>query len=430
MKRLIPIFIVASLLLSACSLPFTIQFVQASDGPAEEQALVNPPKPTPTEVEEKPQGSSEEPEDLTVEPTPTPIPTPINSGVLNPLTGLPLDDPECLNNPPAVISITNFPASARPQAGLDFSNVVVEAYIGEGMTRFLAIFYCDYPENPEEISQQPGASDPNSAFAGQIGPIRSGRIWYEDIRKLFNGFIVMASAWSGVSSQLSQYSNVFGSDDDNVNSAMVDVTKLDEISKATAKKLGIFQLTGNVYDQTPPEGGVPAESLWTRYSLLNQVMWRYDPESGAYNRYNNDTKEGTSFEVATDRLNGNPLTYENVIVMFADHHAKADTLVDIDYLSMKRPALLFRDGRMYQIDWTTVNGDYERSTGKLRPPRFVDKSGNPVALKPGQTWLMVVPTYTPYYETLDSWNIIQMLNTKQPGSGHWAVVFYTPKIEK
>lgn len=430
MKRIIPILVAASLLLSACSLPFSIQFVQASNATEGEEALVNPPQPTPTEVEQETQETPEESEDLAADPTPTPIPPKENGGGLNPLTGLPLDNPDCLKNSPAVISITNFPASARPQAGLDFSNVVVEAYIGEGMTRFLAIFYCDYPEHPEDIANQPGASDPNSAFAGQIGPIRSGRIWYEDIRKLFNGFIVMASAWSGVSSQLSQYSNVFGSDDNNVNSAMVDVTKLEEISKTTAKKLGVFQLTGNIFDQTPPEGGVAAESVWVRYSLLNQVMWRYDPDSGAYNRYNNDTKEGSDFEIASDRLNENPLTYENVIVMFADHHAKADTLIDIDYLSMKRPALLFRDGRMYQIDWTTVNGDYERSTGKLRPPRFVDKSGNPVSLKPGQTWLMVVPTYTPYYETVDSWNIIEMLNKKEPGSGHWAVVFYTPKIEK
>ncbi len=402
MKRIIPFLAVICLLISAFNAPFSIGIAEAKSPPGSKN-------PTPT---------------------PTPVPSGTGSQVLNPLTGLPVDDPDCLKNPPAVISITNFPASARPQAGLDFSNVVVEAYIGEGMTRFLAIFYCDYPEHPEVITNQPGASDPNSAFAGQIGPIRSGRIWYEDIRKLFNGFIVMASAWSGVSSQLSQYSNVFGSDDSNVNSAMVDVTKLDQISKTTAKKLGAFQLTGNSYNVNPPAGGKPAESLWVRYSMLNQVMWRYDAESGAYNRYNNDTKEGTSFEIAGDRLNENPLTYENVIVMFADHHAKADTLIDIDYLSMKRPALLFRDGKMYEIDWTTVNGDYERSTGKLRPPRFVDKSGNPVALKPGQTWLMVVPTYTPFYETVDSWKIIEMLNKKEPGSGHWAVVFYTPKIEK
>jgi hypothetical protein len=327
-----------------------------------------------------------------------------------------------------VISITNFPASARPQAGLDYSNVVVEAYIGEGMTRFLAIFYCDYPRNPTEITTQPGASKPGSE--GQIGPIRSGRIWYEDVRQMYNGFLVMASAWKGVAAHLSQYSNVFGSDDNNINSAMVDVTRLDEISKATAKKLGTFELTGNVFKAAPPEGGVPAESVWLRYSMLNQVMWKYDPVSGAYNRYNNDTQTGLDFRVATDRLNKNPLTYENVIVMFADHHAKADTLIDIDYIGVKRPALLFRDGKMYEIEWNTMNGDYEKSTGKLRPPRFTDKEGNPIALKPGQTWIMVVPTYTPYYETVDSWNIIDMLNKKEPGSGHWAVVFYTPKIEK
>jgi hypothetical protein len=159
-------------------------------------------------------------------------------------------------------------------------------------------------------------------------------------------------------------------------------------------------------------------------------MWRFDPESGAYNRYNNDTKTGAEFKIASDRLNKNQLTYENVIVMFADHHAKADTLIDIDYVGVKRPALLFRDGKMYEIDWNTMNGDYEKSTGKLRPPRFTDKSGNPIGLKPGQTWLMVVPSYTPYYETVDSWNIIEMLNKKEPGSGHWAVVFYPPKVDK
>jgi hypothetical protein len=428
MKRILPLMIAASLLFSACSLPFSFWLPTAQENPAKDKTVLTLPEATPTDVSEEVEAPPEE--DDPDEPTPIPTATKVNPGMVNPLTGLPVDDIDCLKNPPAVISITNFPASARPQAGLDFSNVVVEAYIGEGMTRFLAIFYCDYPEHPEDISNQPGASDPESAFSGQIGPIRSGRIWYEDIRQLFNGFIVMASAWSGVSSQLSEYSNVFGSDDNNVNSAMVDVTKLDQLSKATAKKLGTFQLTGNLFDVQAPEGGVTGDSVWVRYSLLDQVMWRFDPESGAYNRYNNDTKTGTEFKVASDRLNEKQLTYENVIVMFADHHAKADTLIDIDYVGVKRPALLFRDGKMFEIDWNTMNGDYEKSTGKLRPPRFTDKSGNPIALKPGQTWLMVVPSYTPHYETIDSWNIIEMLNKKDPGSGHWAVVFYPPKVDK
>ena len=64
----------------------------------------------------------------------------------NPLTGLPVSDPENLDLPAVLISITNFPASARPQAGPSFAPYIYEMYISEGMTRFLTIFYGDYPE--------------------------------------------------------------------------------------------------------------------------------------------------------------------------------------------------------------------------------------------------------------------------------------------
>ena len=70
----------------------------------------------------------------------------------NPLTGLPVSDPENLNLPAVLISITNFPASARPQAGPSFAPYIFEMYISEGMTRFLTIFYGDYPDPQAPIS--------------------------------------------------------------------------------------------------------------------------------------------------------------------------------------------------------------------------------------------------------------------------------------
>src|SRR5690606_1001520 len=45
---------------------------------------------------------------------------------INPLTGLPVENPENLALPPAMVSITNFPVSSRPQAGLSFSPFVFE----------------------------------------------------------------------------------------------------------------------------------------------------------------------------------------------------------------------------------------------------------------------------------------------------------------
>ena len=102
----------------------------------------------------------------------THTPTPPYSGN-NPLTGLPAENPSLLNYPPALVSISNFPVSARPQAGLSYSPIVYEMYIGEGMTRFLAVFYGDFaPTNLPNSTSNSKVTLDNS----QIGPIRSGRL--------------------------------------------------------------------------------------------------------------------------------------------------------------------------------------------------------------------------------------------------------------
>ncbi len=64
---------------------------------------------------------------------------------INPLTGLPVSDPSLLNLPAVLISMPNFPVSARPQAGLSFAPLVFEIYIGYGETRFLSAFYGEEP---------------------------------------------------------------------------------------------------------------------------------------------------------------------------------------------------------------------------------------------------------------------------------------------
>ena len=94
---------------------------------------------------------------------------------VNPLTGLVVKDADNLDLPPALVSITNFPVTARPQAGLSFSPFVFEMYIGEGMSRFLALFYGDFPS--EKDMAKPAASSPNQAAVTvdyTIGPVRSG----------------------------------------------------------------------------------------------------------------------------------------------------------------------------------------------------------------------------------------------------------------
>lgn len=350
---------------------------------------------------------------------------------VNPLTGLPVDDPANLTAPPALVSITNFPITARPQAGLSYSPLVHELYVGEGATRFLAMFYGDFPQAAVDENEQSGS--PNVvADNAQIGPVRSGRVSYEPLRKLYNGFLVMASADPSVGASLNSANNVYANNPGDVNSAMVNVTQLEKMAQSQQKATGPVDLQGMEFDPAVPAAeGKPASSLWVPYALLNQVIWRYDAADGSYHRFM-DQADGKTFVEATDRLNGEPLTYENVVVLFATHHAYAETIIDVDLLGIgKAPALLFRDGKVYNIFWSTANGAYERSTGKLRPIRFVDTQGNPFPLKPGQTWVHILPNYSPVYETVDSENFYDKTESKAvPGSGNWAVRFYAPNLEE
>jgi hypothetical protein len=341
---------------------------------------------------------------------------------INSLTGLPVENKANLALAPALVSVTNFPVTARPQAGLSFSPFVYEMYIGEGMTRFLAVFYGNYPQKGQDAGI--ALSD------DRIGPIRSGRLPYESLRKLYNGFLVMASGSSVVLPSLSQYTNVFGSDTSDINSALIPATKLEEIATQNSKRLDSGTLTGLKFDNNAPANGKLGKMLWIPYNFLNQVIWRYNAASGAYLRYQ-DEADGKTFLQATDRLNKKPLAYSNVVVLFANHQAKRETLININFMYIdKMPALLFRDGKMYEIYWTTANGDYEKRTGLVRPIRFVDAQGNPFPLKPGQTWVEIVQQYTPYNETVDSQSYIDLKTKTSPGSGNWAIQFYPTIAEK
>ena len=73
-----------------------------------------------------------------------------------------------------LISISHFPPVARPQAGLSFAPWVFEFYITEGATRFLSVFYGEYPK-PEipitgdcEIRKEPFTQTQAQILGNQV----------------------------------------------------------------------------------------------------------------------------------------------------------------------------------------------------------------------------------------------------------------------
>ena len=129
--------ILCVLTLAACSFP-------ASDGSTISQVEPAPANLEVTQLDDQPVAALAEasatPTQAGVEADPTasqalePTATPVQSAKLdqsnvvadeanpahaavNPLTGLPCDEPSLLGLPPALVSVSNFPVTARPQAG-------------------------------------------------------------------------------------------------------------------------------------------------------------------------------------------------------------------------------------------------------------------------------------------------------------------------
>ena len=363
---------------------------------------------------------------LTVLPTMTPFSMgPATSQIpagYNPLTGQLVSDPTLLDLPAVLISITNFPPSARPQAGLSYAAWVFELYISEGMTRFLGVYYGDYPslnsssqESTPQITPttKNTSSSPGTKKSIGIGPIRSGRLPYAYVRDFFrSSCLVYAGATYQIRDKLRGCSMIYGSDSTDINSAMLDVTKLKSLAETNFRQGDDFNYSGNKFVETLPANGEPALQMDIYYSLLNQGRWKFDEVSQKYLKFEDLADGSGALRPMTDRLNGNQLAFSNVVVLFAEHTVLDPYVIDVALQSgLRGKAIIFRNGMKYDAIWSTMNGDYEKETGKRRPMHFEDLNGNPFPLDPGQTWIHI---FTPYSYL------------EQKSDGNWLLRFMAP----
>jgi hypothetical protein len=251
----------------------------------------------------------------------------------------------------------------------------------------------------------------------EVGPIRSMRLAYGKIAKFFQGgCIVSCSGDPAVLAQVPGCEYVFG-DGSNANDALFNITDMTDLAEGNKKDYQI-NYSGNLFDSVPPDGGKPASEVDVFWNVQNQSLFRYDPLSGAYQRFANRPGEESIFTPQTDRLTGRQLLYENIIVMYVKHMARAETLIDIDLtIGETGDTGLFRNGQFYPIYWNTIAQDYEQQTEHLRPIRFTDADGNPFPLAPGHTWVNVFTTASVVYEKL-------------VGSGIWTAEFHAPIVGK
>jgi hypothetical protein len=166
-------------------------------------------------------------------------------------------------------------------------------------------------------------------------------------------------------------------------------------------------LDGMSFDARPQEGGQPGTQLSTRYSISSYNRWDYDPKSGRYLRFQ-DTQEdegtGEVLEPLTDRLNGQQVAADNVVVLYLGHNIDPPYGPNVMQIGMfgEGDAIAFRDGQAYRLRWLRPKAD---SVVYLEYP-----DGSVFPYKPGVTWYQVIGTSSDVTEGEDgAWRIVSKI---------------------
>ena len=227
--------------------------------------------------------------------------------------------------------------------------------------------------------------------AAEVGPIRSGRIFYRYMGGMYqDSCLIYASADPVVLAQIPGCATVAHTITGG--GAMLPLERMARIAEQNLRANPNFNYASNLFSDEPPPGGQPVTELWEYWALLNQSKWTYDAASESWWRYidESDPETAGEFFPNVDRLNGRQLKFENIILMFAEHIVITPTIVDINLAPGNQgKAYLFRDGRVHEIKWSTVATKYQQETGRGQPLRFINPDGTPAALKPGHTWVII-----------------------------------------
>lgn len=371
--------IIAALLMTACGnaqpTPTATAFVPEVTLFAPTAAPIETPSPTATEA---PATTTPEPQAAAAVSDTTAAPVALGESV-NPYTGLTVSDPAVLKRKPLLIKVANT-AEVRPQSGLSQADVVVE-HLSEGsITRFTALFLGNSPE--------------------KVGSVRSCRLIDLELPVIFDAALTCSGTSPGVKPLMRKsYAH-----ENNL-------TMISDFGPYECASCPMFRVSGRVaphnlfanslnawkeldkrgvnvpstfkawaFDAKPPAGKDTSEVDVEFKS--GTVGWNYDAASGKWLRSLRGQQQ-------TDAENREKIAFDNVVLVYAHHQ---NTLIQEDVSGAKSieiqvwgegPVRVFRDGR-------EIGGRWKRGAG-VGEFEFFDVNGNKIPLKPGNTWIEMVP---------------------------------------
>lgn len=285
--------------------------------------------------------------------------------VLAPLTGevLPVG---AVPGPSLAAKIDNH-VDARPQVGLEHTDLVFEELVEGGLTRYVAVWQSDVP--------------------AEIGPIRSIRPMDPDIISPFGGIV----AYSGGQDRFVRamkatgvYNAIHGQSDTAAvmyrtdtkrapHNVLVRAPELIALHAELAPPAQQFAFAPDVASSSAVRDGAPITSIALRFGAPSTPSWAFDAASGRYLR-----SQAGAADLDTA---GAQLGADNVIVLRVP--VGNDGGVPKTELIGSGEAWVSSGGSMIAAVWSKPS-----PTGLIR---LVDPAGNVVRLAPGNTWIELVP---------------------------------------
>lgn len=291
----------------------------------------------------------------------------------NPLTGLPID-PAAPARAALAVKIDNAP-KARPQAGINEADIVVEEGVEGGVTRFFTLFHStDAPS----VGPVRSARSTDLLFAQQVGrPLFS----YSGANKNFAALVAKAplvdvgiGRFPGAYHRqpgrpapynlFSETKLLFGSAGDNV---------------TPPPPLFSYRPAG----EAPPEAGSePAprvQALW-KLNITTTVVFAWDEASKAFHRTTDGTPhlDAAGVQVATQNVVFQVVGYRNT------------GLIDQSGAAVPEAELIGEGDAWVLTGGRLIKGRWSRPTD-AQPTAYTYPSGEPIRLTPGRTWLELVP---------------------------------------
>jgi hypothetical protein len=304
---------------------------------------------------------------------PAPAPTTSAPPAVFPLTGLPTGGDAKAARPALSVKVDNT-RKARPQAGLNDADLVHEELVEGGLTRLLVTYH--------------------SKDAGEVAPVRSVRpVDGPLLRQLGGGLFAFSGGAAGVVDRVRPASGA----------TFVGIRQAPAAYRRAPDRPAPYNVvtsTAALYEAgrrlapglrppppflsfaaEPPAGGRPVRQARLRFSPFSRAAWRWDAAGGRFVR----EQDGTQ-----DRLvDGRAVTTDNVVVLRVAIRLDENR----DVLGNRTPdpvvigqgrAWLLRDGRLVAGTW--------RRPSAARPLRLLGQDGKPLALRPGRTWVELLPS--------------------------------------